>query len=1062
MNFLYQLFSSSPSSKPVTTESTAADLMQLYSRRHDSTSEEVLEQGSKLVARYADPTDTLLNYSSKLTSLINAPGHSQGEMNFMRACCGLDAAHRADPNNLRRSTLHVMRETGVRLRRATQNDIKTLMDVARTSSGERVPSQVDEALRLTTEALRRAKLIFGEEMPQFAALSREVDALRSDPTSSRISGGQRGHTSSDSNGELPALRRGEAQRRLDNMVGLQAIKAQVRGLVCLAQRNRLDAQRGGRRPSPVSLNAFFGGRPGTGKTEVARLYGSLLKDAKMLRKGHVVVASKSDLVGSALGESGPKTRAAIERAQGGVLFVDEAHTLAVRSDDIYAKESINEIMQAMVSMKGQFAVIFATYTEKCEALYALDPGLSGRLDHQFEFPDYTDDELAIILTRMAAAQGFDLEEGAALKAASKAGEGRHHSTFDNARAMEAGLGQAQLRRAVRLADRPDDADILSPGQKLLTAEDFADIERRNGDHFAAEGKIAALEPGEGLRRLNAMVGLQGIKSTIEGFVARTKLERREAELHPYWTIEPSFLHSFFGGRPGTGKTQVARIYGSLLRDAGLLTQGHVITASKADLVASYLGQTQEKTRKVIDRALGGVLFVDEAHTLTDSSSDQYSRDAINELMQAMVQHKGNLAVVFATYTDKRQKLFELDGGLMRRIPTQLEFPDYTDDELATILMRMAASQNFVVAPDVAARAATMVGETRHQDSFGNAGAMESSLERARKMRALRLGAQGEAAGDPTHVPTERHLIDADFAETDQITGGHFSVAGKIAALPPGEATGCLERMVGLAEVKDEILSLVAMSQLNQVEGHNNSDDAVNLHVFFGGNPGTGKTQTARLYGSLLKDAGVLAGGHVIAVGRGDLQADSQKNANAKVQALVKSALGGVLFIDEAHLLCGDAGTAPATAAISELMQAMLTHQGELAVVFATYPQYQNALFNLDQGLKRRIGSHLKFPDFTDRELAQVARDVAVARGFTISSQVATAVGEHVGKHRNAAHYGNAGDINTAFDKAIKRRARRLTQGLAPGAAPVPQAIRQLDLSDFAETIALGESWSDDD
>lgn len=589
----------------------------------------------------------------------------------------------------------------------------------------------------------------------------------------------------------------------------------------------------------------------------------------------------------------------------------------------------------------------------------------------------------------------------------------------------------------RIAFEPNSAQLQRVQQEIAALKRTEQVEMAT-EAGATLPTIKPLPPGQAQAQLDALVGLEAVKEEVKNLVAFARLARLEAAGGTE-TAQRLNLHAFFGGKPGTGKTKVAQIYGSLLHDAGILPSGHVVVADKSALVGKWQGHTPEKAQNVIKEALGGVLFIDEAHTFASHDDDLYAKEAISQLVTAMLEHQGKFAVVFATYSNKRDALFAVDAGLKRRLPTQLEFPDYDDGQLATILVRMATGKGFTVADTVAQAAAEKVGERRHAPDFGNAGAMESALDAALKKRARRL-MQDDGTALAAADAQDRTLVAGDFSGVHLLSGDHFSARDKHQALPPGAAQAQLEGMVGLKAIKQEIKDLVAVSRLMARPGHRNA--GLSLNAFFGGNPGTGKTETARIYGSLLRDAGVLKRGHVIAISGTDLGL----GGGQKAQELVERALGGVLFIDEAHLLWGQQGRAAAQEAISNIMVAMLKHKGELAVIFATYPQFEEPLLALDSGLRRRIGNFLHFPDYADDELAEILAGMAHQRGFTVAPTIARTVGAVLGRSRGAHHFGNAGDVETCLDQAVKRWARRWAEA-APDAGPAA-GDRTFELTDF--------------
>lgn len=196
-----------------------------------------------------------------------------------------------------------------------------------------------------------------------------------------------------------------------------------------------------------------------------------------------------------------------------------------------------------------------------------------------------------------------------------------------------------------------------------------------------------------LDELNSLVGLGSVKDKVNDLIVYQKIQklRRANELYS----AKSTLHLAFLGNPGTGKTTVARIVGRIYKQIGLLSKGHFVEVSRTDLIAGYQGQTALKVKKVIEKAKGGVLFIDEAYSITENDhSDSYGRECLTELTKALEDYRDDLVVIVAGYTEPMQKFFESNPGLKSRFNTFIEFEDYSADELEDILVGMCANNDY--------------------------------------------------------------------------------------------------------------------------------------------------------------------------------------------------------------------------------------------------------------------------------------------------------------------------------------------------------------------------------
>lgn len=237
--------------------------------------------------------------------------------------------------------------------------------------------------------------------------------------------------------------------------------------------------------------------------------------------------------------------------------------------------------------------------------------------------------------------------------------------------------------------------------------------------------------------LNALVGLRGVKKLIEEIHAFVEIQKRRQK--EKLVAEPLVLHMIFKGNPGTGKTTVARILGKLFKEVGVLPKGHLVEVERADLVGEFIGHTAQKTRDQIKKALGGILFIDEAYSLARGGEKDFGKEAVDVLVKGMEDHRDNLILILAGYQDEMDWFVETNPGLRSRFPIHISFPDYSNRELLAIADLMLQQRQYNLSNGAREEIRFVIEKEhkRHEHS-GNARLVRNLIERAIRRQAVRL------------------------------------------------------------------------------------------------------------------------------------------------------------------------------------------------------------------------------------------------------------------------------------------------------------------------------------
>jgi SpoVK/Ycf46/Vps4 family AAA+-type ATPase len=532
----------------------------------------------------------------------------------------------------------------------------------------------------------------------------------------------------------------DVMAELNKLIGLGAVKQQVKALTDYLRLQAMRKEQGLKSPD-ITLHFLFKGPPGTGKTTVARLLGKILAALGLLTDGHVVETSRQDLVAGYIGQTAIKVNEVVDKALDGVLFIDEAYSLTPENPDKdFGLEAIEVLLKRMEDDRGRLVVIAAGYSAEMDRFMAANPGLASRFTRTIEFPDYTADELSQVMDVIVADSGYQLStagQRAARQVIQEAWE-RRTGTFGNARMVRTLAEDTIMRQAVRLS-RSDLTTLVPDLLSLLEPEDIPGYQRH----------ATSLE--DALAELDAMIGLAEVKQqvrTLADFAAMQAKRRK----HGLKATDIS-RHLVFVGPPGTGKTTVARLIGKIYTALGLLGDGHVIEASRQDLVAGYQGQTAIKTNKVIDRALGGILFIDEAYTLTSGGTQDFGQEAVDTLVKRMEDDSAALAVIVAGYPQEMDGFLKSNPGLASRFSRIIQFPNYAPNELMEIFASMIGERGYFVSQGTRMHVTDLLTHrwTLRDGSFGNGRLVRNIVEAAILRQSTRLAAGNLSAARPEEL-----------------------------------------------------------------------------------------------------------------------------------------------------------------------------------------------------------------------------------------------------------------------------------------------------------------------
>jgi SpoVK/Ycf46/Vps4 family AAA+-type ATPase len=813
---------------------------------------------------------------------------------------------------------------------------------------------------------------------------------------------------SDIKGYVPEERSVEdILKDLDTYIGMDEVKAAVKEMAYSVQNAMQRAERGLGEQEKMSMHIILTGNPGTGKTTIARKLGEILAAIGYLDSGHVVEVDRAKMVSQYQGETPKVVDALCDKAKGGILFVDEAYTLAPVSAsgdrDAQGAQALEKLMKRMEDDRGQFIVIAAGYRTEMENLFRVNPGFRSRFNYFLDIKDYSPAELYQIMQVFAKQKKyiFSPEAEALTKKMITEMYNSRDKDFANGRTMRTLFDQICKKQAQRLQG----VDISS-----MSNEELMTIKQEDVPYEAPK----SVDVGDCLKKLDGLVGLSGVKKEISNLTAFLNLQIRRGETNTF-----QGKHYVFTGNPGTGKTTVARIMADIFKTLGVVSRGQLVEADRAKLVAGYSGQTAIKTNQLVDQALGGVLFIDEAYTLKSSDGDTFGAEAIDTLLKRLEDDRGKFICIVAGYTDQMHDFIDTNPGLKSRFTQTIHFDDYTPDELTEIFLHLAEAKNFTVDDDTHAAIHRQFEQLylRRDKNFGNAREARRIFNEAVERQSQRLV---KLMGDP------------GFKESDMysLTKEDLPMAQSEAARPLDEVLNELDEFIGMRSVKNSIRRLAVQSMFMKQRAAMGAGKVqqMSMNFILTGNPGTGKTSIARKMGEILQSMDILPTSRVIEASRATLVGKYMGETPKIVNNMCDKAMGGILFIDEAYTL-SDGGDQYGKEAIDTLMKRMEDDRGKFVVIAAGYKDKMDEFLQMNAGLASRFTHKLHIEDYNEDELLAIFKHMAQKEQYTLSPTAEFKALDTIYKMVLAKNesWGNAREMRNLLDATIQKLSERVSK-----------------------------------
>lgn len=750
------------------------------------------------------------------------------------------------------------------------------------------------------------------------------------------------------------------------------------------------------------------GNPGVGKTTVARLIGQIFYDEGILLKGNTIEVKRDDLVDQFVGGTAPKTTECVERAQEGVLFIDDAYSLLEKGDDHnYPKEAIDTLVPIMTNPeKYRFCMIMAGYPEPMDKLLEMNSGLRSRFSKAniLTIEDYKPDLLKDIFVNSCRKDGYRFigdEEGEVSLDLdlffTNLYNQRNRADFGNARDIVALAKEVKMQCSLR-------DDIL----KCIIAEDFGDSQK----YFVKRG-VSSID--EIYAQIDNYVGMGFVKDLFKNirFEVLDAIDSKKRGIKP----EEYPDHFIFAGNPGTGKTTVGKMIGEFYHMMEVLGGAETLFVDASDIIGNHVGDSKEKIVEVMQKAIdhNQVLYIDEAYQISESA---YGNEIIGAMMTKMTENAKDFKVIFGMYSNKVEAFLKMNAGLSRRLRI-VNFPDYTPDQLLEIFDRTIKAQGCTITDEAHERMRLILTHKYNirGEDFGNAGEVKKLVIDMKRLRLERT----YSSSDP-EVNRYEYTLDDIPAEMLAM------VEDQVNPKSLEDIMEELNQQIGMSDLKNIIIQKQEEIIFAQKSGKSTSNIRPGYY-FFVGNPGTGKSTSAKLFAECLHQLGIVKTNNFHSCTAKDLIGQYVGETDKKTYALLQKSRNSVLFIDEAYSLSyadSHSDTNYKKEALEQIIAFMdePDHRKNCCIILAGYEKDMQGLYKSNSGMRSRI-EEVHFRDYTAQETFNIFALFCRKNGYTVMDGVEEIYVPIFEELKKLEYFSNGRTARTIYEKTTAKLIHRV-------------------------------------
>ena len=731
----------------------------------------------------------------------------------------------------------------------------------------------------------------------------------------------------------------------------------------------------------------FSGETGTGKSLVAEWFINELKKSECLCSPRIERTTAHKF--QRLYPSDIEISKYLSEQSLGVLLIDEIH-----NDTIY----LHELLLGLSEKKNETIFILIGIKEGIEKFFEEKNELTDLVEF-YNFPTVNDDDLTKILKKKLIDNGFTIDDNIedALLPCVQEARNDEKCVYKNGWIVEKYIIQKIFEKQ---ANRLGKMETVSP-------QDLKYIKRED---LPVTQKVQSVT--EVLSMLDDLVGMESVKTAIRS-LCQTILNNQQRSKMGIKVENPK-IHIVLTGNPGTGKTTVARILGKLFYAMKLLPSDKVLETSGLDLTAGYVGQTKDKVNSICDKAMGGVLFIDEAYYLagTEGNTNAYGSEAVGTLLKRMEDDRGKFVIIAAGYQNEMQNFLRMNPGLDSRFEHKIHINDYSADELFKILLLYVKNAQFTLKEDAEKTAKTAIDDLCRNKGkdFTNARAVRNLFD----MIKAKMDSRIASISSQTLTQELLTTIKKEDIPYDENTN-----------LTPEKVFAELNELIGMEKVKSTVRELYNTIQINrEMEIIGRKQKNPEIHIALTGNPGTGKTTVARILGKLFYSIGLLPSKKVIECDRSKIVAKYVGHTAQNMQRLCDDAMGGILFIDEVYTLATDDFGHEAT---DTLMKRMEDDRGKFIVIVAGYEGKMNEWMQTNDGLASRFTHHIHIDDYNSEELYQLFCLFSKNEGLLFSENADKCCHLIINKiwENRGSDFANGRTIRKLFDTVVRKKNSRI-------------------------------------